>query len=161
MPYSDQFIQNAYNRNAAYATLILIRVNIDGSLYYYANNNESIQSSVSGSPQVYQQSRFSLELPEDSPEGSPQATIDFDSADIQVIRKLRAANSRVIIDLWLVLESNPDIAEFGPANYESVNFSVDKSAVSLSLQAEPILDVELPAKRYTPQTAPALWENND
>jgi len=156
MPYSDAFLQNAYDVNASQATLMLIRVNIDGTLYYYANNNESVQSTVSGSTQVYQQSRFSLELPEDTAEGTPRATIDFDAGDIQIVRRLRAANSRVIVDMWLVLANDPNTAEFGPANYESVSFSVEGPAVPLSLEAEPILDVQIPATRYTPQTAPAL-----
>ena len=55
----------------------------------------------------------------------------------------------------------PNVAEFGPAQFESTSFSISGSGVSVELEVEPILDVQLPGERFTPQTFPALWENND
>lgn len=161
MPYSDQFLRDIYAQTTSAAVIAIIEADFDGTKYYYVDNTQSIDSNVSGSTQTYQPGRFSLELPEDTADGTPRATIDFEAADIQLVRRLRSVNSRVVINLWLVVASAPNVAEFGPAQFESVDFTISGTTVSLSLEVEPILDVQLPADRYTPQNTPGLWEGND
>lgn len=154
---TDSFLDNIYSNSSGEPIISLVRINIDGEFEYYANNNEAITSDVSGSSEVYQPAAFSIALPEETTEGTPRATLDFDAADIQFVRKLRAAEQRIILDLWLVVADDPNIVEYGPANYESVSFSVSGTSVQVTLEAEPILDVQIPAIRYTPQTFPAGW----
>ena len=161
MPYSDSFLKNIYSRSSGDPSIVLIEVNIDGTFYYYANNTQSIDSNVSGSTQTYQPVRFDLSLPEETAEGTPRATIDFDAADISTVIRLRLANDRIIINLWVIAASAPNIAEFGPAQFETTSFIISGSGVSVDLEVEPILDVQLPGERFTPQTFPALWEDND
>ena len=130
MPYSDSFLKNIYSRSSGDPSIVLIEVNIDGTIYYYANNTESIDSNVSGSTQTYQPGRFDLSLPEETAEGTPRATIDFDAADITIVRRLRLADDRIIINLWVVAASAPNVAEFGPAQFESTSFSISGSGRS-------------------------------
>ena len=119
MPYSDSFLKNIYSRSSGDPSIVLIEVNIDGTFYYYANNTQSIDSNVSGSTQTYQAGRFDPSLPEETAEGTPRATIDFDAADITIVRRLRLAEERIIINLWVVAASAPNVAEFGPARCPS------------------------------------------
>lgn len=161
MPFSDQFLRDIYAQTTGAAVIALIEADFDGEKHYYADNTQSVDSNVSGAIKTYQPGRFSPELPEDTADGTPRATIDFEASDIQLVRRLRSVNSRVVINLWLVVASSPNVAEFGPVQFESVDFTISGSTISLSLEVEPILDVQLPADRYTPQTTPGLWEGND
>src|SRR5690554_5453778 len=154
---TDNFLNEIFSANSGEAILSLIRVDIDGDVSYYVNNNESVTSDVTGSPTVFQPAAFSIALPEESSDSTPRATLDFDAADIQIVRKLRAANQRIVMDLWVVAGSNPNVVEYGPSNYESTDFTISGTKVSIGLEIEPILDIEIPGKRYTPQTFPGLW----
>ena len=158
MPISNDFIEQAYN-GGGNPLIALLRVNVDGSYYYYCDNTESIQSNVSGSSQAYQSGYFKLDLPDNSTEGEPTATLTFDAADIQMIRRLREADNRLQFDMWLVLGSDPNVVEFGPANYESETFSISSQRVSVGLIVEPDLNLQLPKDKFTPKLFPGLWSN--
>ena len=159
MPLSDGFVNQAYIGGGD-PVLTLLRVNVDGTYYYFVDNTESITSTVSGTSQTYQRGMFRIKLPEDTDnESAPTATLDFETGDIQIIRTLRAAENKIILDLWVVLASDPNAVEFGPANYESTSFGVSANTVSLELIAEPILDVQYPGYRFTPELFPSLWRN--
>lgn len=157
MPFTDNFIKQSYNGGGD-PVIDLLRVSFDNEVFYFANNTQALESSVSGETNVFQRSSFKLTLPEDTDEGSPEATINFDAADMQIIRALRSADERINVTLWVVLASDPNTAEFGPVNYESTEFNVSGSSVSLKVQVEPILDVEIPSHRFTPNLFPGLWE---
>lgn len=160
MPQSDRFLDTLFARSSSVPILSLLEADIDGVLYHYVNDNQSITSSASGTLQTYQQAAFELALPDDTDEGTPTAKLDFDAGDISFVRLLRQASKRVKLTLWLVLSDDPNIIEYGPAEYESVDFNVSETSVSVSLEAEPILDVQIPGLRYTPAIFPALWDNN-
>lgn len=157
---TDNFYNEIFASNSGNPVLSLIRVEIDGQYEYYVNNNEAITSNASGVSQTYQPAAFSIALPEDTQEGTPSATLDLDAADIQVVRKLRQANNRIILDLWVVVADNPNVVERGPYNYQSTEVSINETRISLRLEAEPILDIEIPGKRYTPTTFPGLWRES-
>jgi len=161
MPFSDSFTENLYSRSSPDPILTLMRVLIDNDYYYYVNNNESIASTVSGSSKVYQPSAFNLSLPQDNAEGTPRAELTLDPADNGIVRRLRAANDRVYVTLWLVAASSPNSVEFGPVEYESTEFSISSGNITVGLEVEPILDRVVPARRFTPDLFPALWDRED
>lgn len=159
MPFSDTFTQQALNGGGD-PVLTLLRVNVDGTFYYFVNNTESVTSGVSGSSQQYQRGFFTIKLAEDEDSDSaPTATINFETADIQIVRTLRSAQSKIFIDLWLVLASDTNAIELGPITYESESFDISANTVSLELTVEPILDVQYPGYRFTPELFPSLWRN--
>lgn len=160
MPQSDRFLDTLFARSSALPILSLLEADIDGTLYHYVNDNQAITSDVSGTSEVYQQAAFELSLPDDTEEGTPTAKLDFDAGDITFVRLLRQASKRIKLTMWLVLADEPNTVEYGPAEYESVDFDVSETSVSVSLEAEPILDVQIPGLRYTPAIFPALWDNN-
>lgn len=159
MPLSDSFQEQALNGGGD-PVITLLRVNVDGTNYYFANNTETVTSTVSGSSQQYQRGFFTIKLASDEDSDSaPTATINFETGDIQTVRVLRAAQGKVFIDLWLVLASDPNTIELGPINYESESFDVSANSVSLELTVEPILDIQYPGYRFTPELFPSLWRD--
>jgi len=157
MPFSDNFLDSSINGGSD-PIISLMRVQFNNTNYYFVNNNESVQSSASGSIQTYERSRFSLSLPDDSEEGTPRATINFETADIRIVRELRDIDDYFIIDIWLVLGSNPDIVEFGPVNYQSAAFTINENSIQIELEVEPVLQIQIPRDRFTPNTFPGLFE---
>lgn len=157
MPFSDTFLTQAFNGGSD-PILTLLRVEFEGQTFYFANNNENITSNVSGTTQTYLRSRFSLSLPDDTEEGTPTATLDFEAADRSVMRALRETDSTFQMDIWLVLGSDPNSVEFGPANYQSSAFTISDSSISIELEVEPVLQVQLPRHRFTPNIFPGLFE---
>lgn len=159
MPASDRFLDTIYARSSSIPILSLLEANIGGELSYYVNDNVATTSTVSGESRVYQPAGFMISLPDDTEEGTPTAKLDFDAGDVSVLRKLRAVDGLVRLRLWVVLSDDPNTVEFGPVEYELTEFDASGTAVSLSLEAEPILDVQIPGLRYTPQVFPSLWDN--
>ena len=159
MPASDRFIGEILSTDSKVPILSLLEVNIDGVFERFVDNTEAIFSTASGTNQRYSEGMFKISLPADTAEGTPTATLDFDAGDITIVRKLRQAESRLKFRLWLVLADDPNEVEFGPFEYESTDFTVSATAVSLSLEAEPILDIQIPSLRYTPTVFPGLWDN--
>jgi len=157
MPFSDNFLEQAFNGGGDPA-ITLMRVRFGDTSYYFANNTENITSSVDGSEQIYHKSGFNLSLADDTEEGTPRATLNFEVADIQIVRSLRATDDPLIVDIWIVLGSDPNVVEFGPVNYKSAAFNVDASAISIELEVEPVLQIQVPRHRFTPNTFPGLFE---
>ena len=157
MPFSDNFLDQAFNGGPD-PLLKLMRVKYEDQILYFADNNESIISTVSGSEQTYQRSRFDLALPDDTEEGTPKATLTFEAADLAIVRALRSTDEPLIVDIWLVLGSNVNYVEYGPVNYESTSIDISDSSISISLEVEPVLQVKVPRDRFTPNTFPGLFE---
>lgn len=157
MPFSDDFLTQSFNGGGD-PIITLLRVKFDGNTYYFANNNENVTSNVDGTTQTYLRNGFTIQLPDDTEEGSPSATVQFAATDTQIIRELRDAESTIEMDLWLVLGSDPNVVEFGPVNYQCVSFDISGSNVSMEMSVEPILDVQVPSDLFTPNTAPGLFE---
>jgi len=157
MPMSEEFIDQTL-QGGGNPILQLLRVAFEGETYYFANNTEDVTSSVSGSPETYRRGSFKVELPDDTEEGTPRATLKLEVADGQIIRALRASNNPAIFDIWLVLGHNPDIAEYGPVNYEATSFSISEKSISIDLEVEPILQLSIPSVKYTPSTFRGLFK---
>ena len=156
---TDNFYQNALARSSGDPFITLIEVNIDGSFFYFAKDNVGHTSTVNGSNQFYEKAAFNLSLPDDKFEGTPTAELEFDGGDIQFVRLLREAEEKIVLNLWVVLASDVNTIEFGPATYESEKFVVSSTSVNLELTAEPILDIQFPGFRFTPETFPSLWRD--
>lgn len=154
---SDEFLKQSLNGGGD-PILTLMCVKFEGNTYYFANNNENVTSSVDGTTQTYIRSGFSLSLPDDTDEGIPTATLSFEAADVQIIRELRDTEEPLTIDIWLVLGSDPNTIEYGPVNYQSSSFNISGSGVTIELEVEPILQVQVPGNKFTPNTFPGLFD---
>lgn len=157
MPTSDAFLQETLNGGGD-PILTILEVSLDGNLYHFVNNTEDVQSNASGTLQTYRRSAFELSLPDDTEEGTPKATLNFGVADTQIVRALRATEEPMQASLWLILASDPNTVEYGPASYQSASFTVSTSSVQVELEVEPILQLEVPAERFTPNSFPGLFE---
>jgi len=158
MSMSEEFIDQAL-KGGGNPILQLLRVTFEGEVYHFADNTEDVPSSVTGTPQVYRRGSFKIDLPDDTEEGTPKATLKLEATDSRVIRALRSSDSPAVFDIWLVLGDNPDIVEYGPINYKATSFTIEDKAISLSLEVEPILQVSVPSVRYTPNTFRGLFKS--
>jgi len=157
MPISEDFREQLYD-GGSNPILELLRVNVDGVYFYYANNTQNITSTVDGNTSTYLRSSFKLNLPDDKLEGTPSATLDFNAGDKSIVEYLRGSESRLQMDMWMVLASDPNFIEYGPSKFESVSYSISGTSITIGLTAEPQLDVTIPKHRYTPATFPFLWK---
>lgn len=160
MPTSDRFLDTLFTTSAELPILSLLEATIDGAKYYYVNNNESITSTVSGTSAQYERAAFNVALPDDTDDGIPTATLEFNAADSGLVRLLRLAEDRVKIRIWLVLADDVNTVEYGPVNYESKSFSLSGSSIAITLESDSSLDVQVPGLRYTPNVFPGLWAND-
>lgn len=157
MPFSDNFLQQAYNGGGD-PIIDLMRVQFEDQTLYFANNNENITSTVTGTEQTFLKSAFKLALPDETEEGTPRAKLNFEAADSQIMRLLRETDDIITFDIWLVLGSDVNAAEYGPVNYQSASISINANAIEIELEVEPILQVQLPRERFTPNTFPGLFD---
>lgn len=157
MPFSDNFLQQAYNGGGD-PIIDLMRVQFEDQTLYFANNNENITSTVTGTEQTFLKSAFKLALPDETEEGTPRAKLNFEAADSQIMRLLRETDDIITFDIWLVLGSDVNAAEYGPVNYQSASIGISANAIEIELEVEPILQVQLPRERFTPNTFPGLFD---
>lgn len=157
MPTSDEFLGEV-TRGGGNPILTLMRVQFPDNTYYFADNTENITSNVGGSSQVYQRGRFEITLPDDTDEGTPSANLKFSVPDAQIVRELRGVSGDVIFDVWLVLASDPNYVEYGPSNYQAKSFSLSDDTITIGLEVEPILHVQVPSVQFTPNTFPGLFK---
>ena len=156
MPQSDDFLEQSLNGGGD-PILTIIELTLDGSIYHHANNTEDVVSNVSGSSQIYAKGAFEITLPDDTEEGTPKATLKF-ATEVDAIRALRSATAPLEMRLWLVLASDPNTVEYGPATYRSSSISISDKSVQIDLEVEPILQLEVPVERFTPNSFPGLFD---
>lgn len=159
MSQSDQFKESFYPRSTGVALITLIQMRIGQNDFYYADNNEPVNSSVSGSTQVYQPAMFRVGLGDDDKDSTSSVTLDFDVGDVQMVRRLQEAQNRPLVTVWSVLSTDFDNPENGPMDFEMSDFNIDKSSISMSLEVEPILREPVPGNKFTPKLFPGLWTN--
>lgn len=119
----------------------------------YVNNTQD----VTHNGVIYNRASFAIELGGDAADRAPQTTLQFDSGDREMIRKLREVNARPEVNLRIVLASNPDYVELGPINYEAETVQISDNLVSITLIVEPILNEPIPCDSYTPKLFSGLW----
>lgn len=157
---SNTFRQEAYQQNMANVPIHLLQAmfvdnNGDTTYSYYCDQYEPVASGG----QVYQPASFKVSLGEDYMENTPQVTLDFDAGDIQVVQKLRENDKPPVINISVVLSNSPDIAEIGPIEFAVSEFRAQSSALSLTLEVEPILNEPVPSTKFTPTIFPGLWKS--
>lgn len=159
MTQSDNFRENYYPRSSSVALITLIKMSIGQQDFYYCDNNEAIDSPVSGNTEVYQPAMFRVGLGDDDKDSIADVTLDFDSGELQIIRELQEAENRPLVTVWAVMSNDLNTPEIGPMEFEMADFNIDKGSVSMSLEVEPILREPVPGNKFTPKLFPMLWTN--
>jgi len=157
MPFSNEFVEQSFN-GGGNPVLTLLEADFGDESFYFVNNTENVESSVSGVNRNYLRGSFSLSLPDQTEDGIPSADLKFGVADIQIARKLRSVNKPIQFYIWLILASNPNDIEYGPVNYQSTAFSISDSDISVTLEVEPILHMSVPTDKFTPNTFRGLFD---
>jgi hypothetical protein len=169
---SPEYYQNLLAQETRKALLHLLEVHLlqnDGTLLrlYYVDDYSPLEfyEASEDSTIIYQPASFKVNLGADSANNTPTVTLNFDSGDRTIIRQLRENDIRPVMYLSLVMV-NPDPdevvtdREIGPIMLEVDSFDFKSSAISMSLVVEPILDEPVPATRFNPIVAPALFTSS-
>ena len=155
---SDTFQAEAQKLNSGQAVLQLLDVIIfenDGTttIDRYVNNNVDITSNGN----IYNRASFEFSIGGDSKESVGNASLNFDSGNVDIVRKLREVDKRPEIELSVVAGNAPDAIEAGPINFKVDSAQTKDTVTSIDLTVEPVLGQPIPFHKYTPKLFPNLW----
>lgn len=99
-----------------------------------------------------------IRKPEQGPEELPRAQLTIDNIDPAIINALRLLQgNRPVIEFATVLLSDPDTIEDGPYYFQLMSTPWDRTTITATLGAEPILNETWPAGAMTPATHPGIF----
>ena len=155
---SDSFQSDSQKLNSGNAILELLDVIIfenDGTttIDRYVNNNVDITSNTN----LYNKASFQFSIGSDSKETLGDASLDFDSGNLNIIRKLREVDKRPEVELRIVSSANLDVVEAGPIKFKVESAQTKDTVTSINLTVEPVLGQPIPFHKYTPKLFPNLW----
>ncbi len=100
---------------------------------------------------------FAITLPSQDSTQTTRATISVDNVSREIVRQLRQANTKVNIDLKVVLSSNPDLVEVTVSDFKLERVQYDAFVVTGDISIE-YFDLEpFPFQRFTPSKFPAIF----
>lgn len=100
---------------------------------------------------------FAITLPDDDPERQPEARIEIDNTDRQIVETVRSLTSPPTISVEVVLAAQPDTIEIAFLNMKLNATEWDASVVQGTLAYEDVLNEPYPGKSFSPSTTPGLY----
>ena len=101
---------------------------------------------------------FMISMPPESADEIPVVQLTIDNIDRSIIDNIRASNEPLLIEMNIVLNSDPDTVEAGAFNYTLRNVTYDAYTITGDLVFEDILNEPYPAGTYDPVNYPGLFE---
>lgn len=171
---SPEFYNEALAQETGKVFLHLLDVSIrepdedNYQIYHFVDDFTPLtfnSGAVGESDVIYQPASFVTDIGSDTGDDTPSVTLDFDSGDRDIIRRLRRTDDVPVFQLSVVMApygtADPVIShrEVGPIELQAEDFNFKSTAVKLKLIVEPILDEPTPSAKMTPNLAPGLWGN--
>jgi len=130
--------------------------------YRYVDDYTPVTFNDGSGDIIYQPATFKLTLGNDDADSTPQVTLNFDSGDRTVIRRLRETDARPKVAVSVVISPYNTTGtitrrEIGPISLEANEFGFKSTQVTVNLVVEPILGEPCPSSVMNPRDAPALW----
>jgi hypothetical protein len=100
---------------------------------------------------------FSITLPDDDPDRLPEAKLDIDNTDRQIVEAVRSLVSPPYITVEVVLAAQPDQVEISFADMRLNQADWDASVVSGALAYEDVLNEQFPGRSFSPDSHPGLF----
>jgi hypothetical protein len=117
------------------------------------NNTEDITSNG----EVYTAFGFGIILSEDDGERLPEVRLTIDNVDRMLIDEIRGVSTPLIVDLSLVLASNPDNVEMEFPKMTLRRVSYNETLITGTLVVAEILASRFPADKMSPLDYPGLY----
>lgn len=88
----------------------------------------------------------------------PQATLEIDNVDRQIVEAVRSVSGQPIsVRMKVVLASSPDFVEAGPFDLKLRDVGYDALVVSGTLAVDDVFTAAFPSPIMSPTTAPGLF----
>lgn len=100
---------------------------------------------------------FDLELPGDSEEALPGASIIICNVDRQIVQAVRSVTGPPTITISVILASSPNTVEAGPYSMILREANYDTMSVSGNIVSEDVLNESYPGDSFTPGNFPGLF----
>lgn len=98
-----------------------------------------------------------VEFPSDEAENIPVAKLTIDNIDLSLVEAIRSATGPIALTVELALASQPDIIEISETGFRLRNVQYNATQITGTLTGEDLLNLRIPADRFTPQEYPALF----
>lgn len=107
---------------------------------------------------TYQPFPFEFILPQDIEGEVPRASVKLDNVSKEIARKLAELSSRPTCVFMLVLASQPDVVEYGPAEFKLGDASWNALSIIATLTyQEDVWKQRVPSQDYTPSNSPGVF----
>lgn len=107
--------------------------------------------------ETYLPASFDIRLPNQSGDAPPRVTLSLDNVDRRLIELLRTITEPPMIDIEIVLASDPDTVELSLPDFELKDVKYNKLAVTGTLGFEDFLAEPYPGATFTPGDFPGLF----
>jgi hypothetical protein len=100
---------------------------------------------------------FELNLPDESTESVPTATLTVDNVDRQIIAALRALDSPPAVRIMVVLSSTPNTVEADFPVFKFTEITYDALTITGTISIEDFLLEPFPGDSFVPSLFPGLF----
>ena len=140
--------QALYAQETEKVFLVLLTIDHDdfASPFRLVNNTEDVTSGGD----LYVAFPFKLELPADSDNEPPEATLSIDNVDRQIVNLVRSISTSADVTIEIIRSDDPDVIEASFSNMKLKDVSYNAQTVSGRLVFERFDFEPYPAGRITP-----------
>ncbi|KKM70120.1 hypothetical protein LCGC14_1443930 [marine sediment metagenome] len=152
---SSTFIQaiNAQDTNEVFLILIEI-THVDTGLILRVTS-DAVDTVSNGNTYVH--FPFKLTLPDDTTDEMPSAQLVIDNVDRTLLNALRSISTPPVVNIKIVLASDPDTVEVDLSGFDLSNVSYDQQSITGRLQFKTYIMEPFPGERFNPNEFPALF----
>jgi hypothetical protein len=144
----------AQDTTQAFLWLLTITTpDLPGGVVHVVNNLTNVVSRGT----VFTAFPFTVVLPIDSEQRSPNLELRIDNVDLYLVHALRTATTPPTCKLEWIAASRPDTVEFQLVDLVLRSVKFDPRTVTFSLMHEDVMNATFPGDSYTPDEYPGLF----
>lgn len=151
------FRQAVYAQETAQAFVVLLEITHSDLAppIRVCSGGQNIASGPGGNPFVFYP--FELNLPDETTESVPAATITIDNVDRQIIASLRTLASPPTVRIMVVLSSTPSVVEADFPVFKFIEITYDALTITGTISIEDFLLEPFPGDSFVPSLFPGLF----
>lgn len=149
---SDNFREAVYAQETDEAALVLLTLDHTELVEPVRVTSDGVDTTSRG--ELFVSFPYRLSLPVDDPEAPPQAKLEIDNVDRQIVSALRKISSPINVLIEVILSSTPNVIEAEYDDMQLRNAEYDISTVSGDLTVETFLQEPFPAGIFDPARFP-------
>jgi hypothetical protein len=152
---STNFKTGAFKQESDAVYLVLLEID-HASLsepIRVVNNYEDVTSNGN----LYSAFPFTINMPDDTDDKMPDVTLAIDNIDRTIVDAIRTLTGPPVINISVIVASNPDLIEAGPYRMTLRDSSYDAMMVTGTLAIEDMLNEPYPIDTMNPSQFPNMF----